>query len=165
MAVARWSPMRARDRRWSLPLLVSLVLSGCGGSDSPGGPDAGGNGDLLSVGGSYPTDVTLLPGGTCTGVVTQDAVTTVDHAAGGTSLTISHAGIAYAGTVDTAGNFQTTPKTVLVAPARYVISVTGHFTTSGLDATVTVAQTDPTSCSYTVQWVGTKSGSPNVIPG
>jgi hypothetical protein len=109
--------------------------------------------------------VTLLPGGTSTGVVTQDALTTVDHAAGGTSLTISPAGIAYAGTVDSAGNFQTTPKTVLVAPARYVISVTGHFTTSGLDATVTVAQTDPTSCSYEVQWVGTKSGSPNVIPG
>jgi len=157
--------MRARFRRWSLPLLVSLVLAGCGGSDSTGAPDAGGNGNLLSVGGSYPTDVTLLPGGTCSGVTTQDAVTTVDHSPGAPSLTISHAGIAYAGTVDTAGNFQTTPKTVLVSPARYVITVTGHFTAAGLDATVTVAQTDPTSCSYSVQWVGTKSGSPNVIPG
>ena len=60
MAVARRPPMRARDRRWSLPLLVSLILSGCGGSDSPGGPDAGGNGNLLAVGGSWMATKELL---------------------------------------------------------------------------------------------------------
>jgi len=117
------------------------------------------------VSGSYATQVTLLPGSTCSGVTVQDASTAVTHAPGATSLTLSHAGTSYSGTVDTAGNFHTAPKTVVVSPAHYVISITGHFTTTGLDATVTVEQTDPTSCSYTVGWVGTKSGPPNVIPG
>ena len=146
-------------------MLVSLVPPGCGGGDSPGGPDAGGGVNLLSVSGSYPTHVTLLPGGTCSGVMVQDAVTTVGHSPGGTSLTLTHAGVSYSGTVDTAGNFQTSSRTVVVSPARYDISVTGRFTVSGLEAIVTVDQTDPTSCTYAVQWVGTKSGSPNVIPG
>ena len=109
--------------------------------------------------------MTLLPGGTCSGVVVQDAVTTVGHSPGAAALTLTHAGVSYSGTVDSAGNFQTTPRTVLVSPARYDISLTGRFTVNGLEATVTVEQTDPTSCSYAVQWVGTESGSPNVIPG
>ena len=109
--------------------------------------------------------MTLLPGATCAGVTVQNEVTTVTQAPGATTLTLSHAGTSYSGTVDTAGNFQTTPKAVVVSPARYVISITGRFTTTGLDATVTVEQTEPTSCTYSVGWVGTKSGSPNVIPG
>ena len=157
--------MRSRLRRWVVSLLVSLVLPGCGSSDSPGGPDAGGGGDSSSVSGSYPTVVTLLPGGTCSGVVVQDAVTTVGHSPGAASLTLTHAGLSYSGTVDSAGTFQTTPRTVVVSPARYDISLTGRFTVSGLEATVTVEQTDPTSCTYAVEWVGSKSGSPNVIPG
>ena len=68
----------------------------------------------------------------------QDAVTTVGHSPGATSLTLTHAGLSYSGTVDTAGNFQTSSRTVVVSPARYDISVTGRFTVSGLEAPVTV---------------------------
>jgi hypothetical protein len=54
---------------------------------------------------------------------------------------------------------------VLVTAARYLITLAGRFPVSGLQASVNVVQTDPTPCSYTAQWVGTKSGPPNVIPG
>ncbi len=117
------------------------------------------------MGGSYPTHAALLPGSTCADAAVQDAVTTVTHSPGATTLTLAHAGTSHSGTVDTAGNFQTTPKTVTVSPASFRLTITGHFTLNGLEATVAVEQLQPTSCSYSVQWTGTKSGTPNVIPG
>jgi len=151
MVVARQDCVHRHLRRSILRLLAFLAVSGCGGNDGGGGqgnPDAGG-GNLLSVGGSYPTHATLLPGSTCADAAVQDATTTVTHAPGGTS----------------AGNFQTTPTTVQVNPASFRLTISGHFTLSGLEATVLVEQLAPTSCSYSVQWTATKSGSPNVIPG
>jgi hypothetical protein len=53
----------------------------------------------------------------------------------------------------------------VVTPASYLIAVSGQFGLHGLEATVTVEQTAPEACAYSVQWTGTKSGSPNVIPG
>ena len=63
------------------------------------------------------------------------------------------------------GSFQTVPQTVVVSPATYRITITGQFSITGLAATVSVEQTAPTACAYSVQWVGTKSDAPNVIPG
>ncbi len=94
-----------------------------------------------------------------------DAATVVTHALGASALNLSHAGISYSGMVDTAGHFQTTPENVVVSPATYLISITGQFAVTGFDATVLVEQTAPTTCAYSVRWVGTKTGSPNVIPG
>ncbi|MGZ5957050.1 MAG: hypothetical protein ACXWLI_01415, partial [Myxococcaceae bacterium] len=66
--------------RWGLVLLLARVSTGCGDpAGNPQQPDAGGGTNLLSVGGSYETRVALLPGGTCSGVTVEDAVTTVDH--------------------------------------------------------------------------------------
>ena len=165
--VARQDCVPRHLRRSLLPLLASLAVFGCGGNDGGGGrgnPDAGG-GDLLSVGGSYPTHATLLPGSTCADAAVEDATTTVTHVPGATSVTLNHAGIVHSGTVDTAGNLQTTPTTVQVSPATFRLTISGHFTLSRLEATVVVDQLAPTSCSYSVQWTATKSGSPNVIPG
>lgn len=148
------------------PVLLSLAASGCGDSGaSPGGPDAGGGGNLLSLGGTYQTRVTLFPGGTCSGVTVQDNLTVVEHPPGSSTLTLTHAGLSYPGTVDPSAHFQTAPRTVVVTPAQYRIALSGLFTPTGLEATVSVEQTDPIACTYSVQWVGTKSGAPNVIPG
>jgi len=147
-------------------MLLSLAASACGDPGaSPGGPDAGGGGNLLSLAGTYQTRVTLLPGGTCSGVTVQDEVTVVEHPPGSSTLTLTHAGQSYSGTVDPSAHFQTTPRIVLVSPARYRIALSGLFTLTGLEATVSVEQTEPTTCTYSVQWVGTKAGAPNVIPG
>jgi hypothetical protein len=40
-----------------------------------------------------------------------------------------------------------------------VITLAGRFTLTGLEATVNVEQTEPTACTYAVQWVGTKSAA------
>jgi hypothetical protein len=163
--------MLPRPLRWLPPLLLALLAVSCGDSGPQGirQPDAGqpdaGSGNQLSVAGSYDTDVALLPGNTCTGVTVADATTVVTQAVGSSTLSLNHAGVSYAGTVDTAGRFQTTPQSVVVSPATYRISMTGQFALTGFDATVLVEQTAPTTCAYSVHWLGTKTGAPNVIPG
>jgi hypothetical protein len=99
------------------------------------------------------------------GATVEDAVTTVEHVPGSSALRLTHAGVTYSGTVDTGARFETTPRTVVVSPASFRITLAGQFGLTGLEATVTVEQTSPTACSYSVHWTGTKSGSPNVIPG
>jgi hypothetical protein len=153
--------------RWGLVLLLARLGTGCGdAAGNPGQqPDAGGGASQLSVGGSYDTRVTLLPGGTCSGVTVEDAVTTVDHVPGASSLRLIHAGVSHSGTVDASARFQTTARTVVVGAATYRLTLAGQFSVSGFEATATVEQTSPTACAYSVEWLGTKTGSPNVIPG
>ena len=52
-----------------------------------------------------------------------------------------------------------------MSPASFRLTITGHFTLNGLEATVAVEQLQPASSGYSVQWTATKSGPPNVIPG
>src|ERR1700694_3611171 len=136
---------------WILAPMVS-----CGGSGAaPAIPG-------LSVGGTYDTTVTLLPAGnTCGNVTVQNNPTVVDHTPGSASLSLTHAGNVYPGSVDRAGHFS--------APARFVggyhnigynnIAITGQFSANGFDATVQVQHLLP-SCGSQVHWVGSKSGSP-----
>lgn len=157
--------------RWGLVLLLARLGTGCGdpAGNPPGNPgqqpDAGGGPSLLSVGGSYDTRVTLLPGGTCSGVTVEDAVTSVDHVPGASSLSLTHAGVSHSGTVDASARFRTTARSVMVGSATFRITLAGQFSVSGFEATATVEQTSPVACAYSVRWLGTKSGSPNVIPG
>ncbi len=156
--------------RWGLVPLLAWLSTGCGDpAASPAGnpgqqPDAGGGASLLSVGGSYVTRVSLLPGGTCSGVTVEDAVTTVDHVPGGSSLSLTHAGLTHSGMVDASARFQTTASTVVVGSATFRITLAGQFSVSGFEATATVEQTSAAACAYSVRWLGTKSGPPNIIP-
>jgi hypothetical protein len=112
--------------------------------------------------------VTLLTDGNTCGVVTvEDAPTRVTHTPGATKLSVTHAGNAYPGTIDVTGAFATTPAIVRGNGSEFTITITGRFRRSRFDATVRVEVQQPTpprSCSYTVRWVGTKDGPPNVIP-
>ena len=63
----------------------------------------------LSVGGSYPTQVSMIRN-TCGNVTIQDNVTDVTHTPGEHTLTLTHAGTTYQGTVDDSGNFLTSAK-------------------------------------------------------
>ena len=139
-------------------MVLLLVLSAGANSPSP----------ELSVGGTYSTRVTLLADSNTCGVVTvQDAPTRVTHTPGATKLSVTHAGNSYPGTIDVTGGFATTPAIVRGNGSEFTITITGRFRRRGFDATVRVAAQQPTpprSCSYTVRWVGTKDGPPNVIP-
>jgi hypothetical protein len=132
--------------------VLCAVLIACGGSSGSA---------QLSVGGSYPTTVALVPGGTCTGAQTQDNTTVVAHSPGASSLSLTHAGNSYAGSVTTTGAF-TVPQTA-VGGGGFTISMAGQFSTTGFTATVHVVQQSP-SCQYDVSWTGTKTGAPNTIP-
>jgi hypothetical protein len=94
--------------------------------------------------------------------------TTVAHAAGATTLTLTHAGNGYAGTLQRDGTFATTPRAVGAGGETHTLTIAGRFTRTGLDATVTAdvqRETAPRTCRYVVRWAGTKQGDPNVIPG
>src|SRR5262249_37946923 len=88
---------------WRIPfgavllLCVPALLPGCGGSGSGGG---GSNTSLLSVGGSYQTEATLLPGNTCGNVTVQNNPTIVAHSPGAQTLSITHVSINATGTID-----------------------------------------------------------------
>jgi len=120
---------------------------------------------LLSVGGGYETRVTLVASSnTCGNVTVQDNPTTVAQAAGSHSLTVTHAGQTYDGTVGDDGSFATEPKNVSAGGSAFRITITGAFDRQGFQAQVRVEQTAPTSCSYLVDWVGLKQEGANFFP-
>jgi hypothetical protein len=104
--------------------------------------------------GTYSTAVTLM-GTTCSpDPQVQNNPTAIAHAAGSASLSLTHAGTTYSGTVSSAGDF-TVPSTSVGGGAN-IISIAGHFTSNGFTATVHVEQQQP-HCTYDVSWVGTKT--------
>ncbi len=146
--------------------VVAVGFVGCGGgssSSSSTSPTTSAT-PQLQVGGTYATAVTLTESA-CGAVPVQSQPTTVTHAAGATRLSLTHAGASYAGTVQTDGRFSTDPTIITVSGTANAIRIDGRFTTTGLDAAVTVDQTAPgaATCRYLVRWIGTKEGAANVI--
>jgi len=150
----------------AMVISIALTSPGCGGSSAaPSTPTTPSN--LLAVAGTYPTRATLIADrNTCGSVTVQDNTTTVTHAAGGTDISLVHAGSTYRGTVDTRGQFTTPAANFPFPDADYTIGITGLFSTTGFTATVELTKrAGSTTCTYAVSWVGTKQGSPNTIPG
>jgi hypothetical protein len=139
----------------------AAIVAGCGGSDGPTPASTD-----LSVGGTYDTAVTLTQN-TCGAITVQRNVTTVTHTPGATTLTVTHVGNAYTGTVQRNGSFSTTPKAVVAGTETHTLTIAGTFTTTAVDATVSAAvqRAGAANCDYTVKWAGPKQGAPNVIPG
>ena len=128
-----------------------------------GAPDVA---PVLSLGGAYDTDVSLVPGqNTCGNVTVQDNPTTVAHAPGSHALTLTHAGITYEGAVADDGSFTTQPKSVSAGGSSFTITVSGAFDRQGFQAQVRVEQTAPSACAYLVHWVGLKTEGTNFFPG
>lgn len=145
-------------------ILVNLIQLGCSGSSGKINEPL-----QISVGGTYSTAVSMSSN-TCGSTVSiQPLQTFVTHAAGGTNLILVH-GVSHTGTVNSNASFTTNP-TVVHDPSnggvQSTIAIAGQFTTTGFtaDATVDVVQSQqPNTCKYVVHWIGTKQGSPNVIP-
>ena len=137
----------------------------CGGASTPPAPTAPSN--ALAVAGSYPTRATVIAErNTCGAVTVQDNPTTVTHTAGGTDISLAHAGSTYRGTIDTSGRFSTPAANFPFPDADYTIALTGQFTATGFTATVELTRrSGAATCTYAVSWAGTKTGAPNTIPG
>ena len=149
--------------RYSLTSLTFLaILLGCGGrSSGPASPTPS-----PQVGGEYDVAVALGQNSCGSTVQVQSQPTSVTHSAGATTFTLVHGGLRVTGNVARDGAFTTQPVSVqdTLGPAQLAMS--GRFSTTGLDATVTVdvqrAAPSP-ACRYVVAWTGTKRGSPNVL--
>jgi hypothetical protein len=142
-------------RHGATAAILFAVAAACGGSSGPAVIPG------LSVGGTYDTQVSLLPdGNTCGAVQVQNNPTTVSQTPGSASLSLTHAGNTFLGTVDRTGHFSTP---ALLVGGKFNLSITGQFSRTGFEATVQVDQLSP-PCGYKVHWVGTKNGSPNTFP-
>ena len=128
-----------------------------------GGDEGTGVAQLLSVGGTYQTAVVLLQS-SCQGTQVQTFPTVVTHTVGSSSLTLSPGGSTYSGSVDSTGAFRSPEAPFTIGGTTYRIAITGTFTMTAMDATVTVAPQITPACSFTARWQGPKSGPPNVIP-
>jgi hypothetical protein len=114
---------------------------------------------VLSVGGSYGTEVTLGEN-TCTPVPpVMDNPTTVVQTPGSHAMTLTHAGITYEGTVNDDGSFTTQPESI----PGFTITITGQFAPQGFTASVRVEQAAP-ACFYIVDWNGLKDIGANYFP-
>lgn len=118
----------------------------------------------LSVGGTYDTAVTLKEN-SCSGVTVQPNPTTVTHKPGEATLTLSHAGNDYPGTIDPDGSFETEPKVLPAGRYSVIVSIAGKFSQTGFEADVKVDMKTAAPCAYVVHWVGTKLGGTNELPG
>ena len=148
----------------AVPAAAVLALAAaCGGSGGglPVTPPA----PVLSLGGSYQITPTLIANG-CGEVQVLPGPATVAHTPGATTLSLSHVGQTYSGTVDSRGAFQTAPRAITVGSSTDTVAISGTFTTTGFDATVTVdaAHAGVQPCAYSVRWLAAKQGTPNVIP-
>jgi hypothetical protein len=151
-------PTLRHARRLTAAAMLSIS---CGGA-AKSGPA------VLSVGGTYQTQVSLVAGrNTCGAVTVQNNPTVVSHSPGASTLSLTHAGNAYPGTIESTARFATTPTIISGGGSQYTLTINGQFTLTGFDASVQVdvqQPTPPQSCSYLVHWIGTKDGSPNTIP-
>lgn len=136
--------------------LVAAIAAACSSVD--GNPDP-----VISVGGTYQTAVTMASNN-CPGQTVEQHTTVVSHVPGGTTLSLTHAGSTYSGTLTADGAFSTPPVTQVFGGISYAISITGQFTETTIDALVLVEAGRQPPCAFTARWAGPKSGDANVIP-
>jgi len=145
---------------WGLILLAALTAACSPDNGNPGpGPDPDPD-PVIRVAGTYQTAVTLVSND-CPGQTVEQHPTVVTHAAGGTALSLIHAGSTYRGSLTADGAFSTPPVTQVFDGISYEISITGQFTETTIDAMVLV---EAPACAFTARWAGPKNGDPNVIP-
>jgi len=150
-------------KRPAIALSACLAAACGGGGSSPDPPPA-----TVSpqVAGQYAVAVRLLDN-TCGAVPTvQPQPTSVEQTPGASGFSLAHGGLRLTGSVERDGAFTTQPLAVADAAGPALLSLGGRFTTSGLEAIVTVevAPAAPApACRYRVEWTGVKQGPPNVL--
>jgi hypothetical protein len=89
----------------------------------------------------------------------MDNPTTVVQTPASHTMSLTHAGITYDGTVQDDGSFAMQPEAV----GQFTITITGQFTPQGFTASVRVDQASP-ACFYIVDWNGLKDVGANFFP-
>ncbi len=151
--------------RFPRTLLVLLVLPACGGGTSSGGGTPAPT-NVLSVAGTYQITPSILSN-PCGQVEVLPGPATVAQTPGASDFRLTHFSLTHSGQVQAGGAFATQPVVLAFGNGSTdTVSITGRFTTSGLEATVNVdtAHTGAAPCRYVVGWAATKQGAPNVIP-
>ena len=103
---------------------------------------------------TYWTEVSL-GATTCDNVTIKPGPTEITRLPGD-SLSVSHAGQTYLGSITREGNFTTAPKELVFGTTVYTIGITGLVQDKSLTAVVTVRvrEQGEAECRYTVNWTG-----------
>ena len=142
---------------------LALCLASCGGGATPPTTTPPTTA-VPQVGGQYDVAVGLQQNDCPAAPTVLPQPTRVTHTAGASSFTLAHGGLTVNGSVARDGAFTTQALAVTDPQGPASLTMTGRFTTSGLEATVTVAVTASSgACRYLVGWTGTKQGAPNVL--
>ena len=105
---------------------------------------------------TYWTEVALGPN-TCDNVTIKPGPTEIVLLPGD-SLSVTHAGQTYRGSVTREGSFTTAPRELAFGTTVYTIGITGRIHEKELTAVVTVGvrEQGAAGCSYSVNWTGRK---------
>lgn len=140
---------------------IVLLLAACGGgSTPPTGPSTSAE-PPPTVFGEYDVAVALQQNdcGTTPTVLPQPTV--VQQTPGAATFNLTHGGLSLAGSVARDGAFTTTPVAVADPQGPATLSAAGRFSTTGIDAAVTVAVAS--RCRYVVGWTGRNRTKSNVL--
>jgi hypothetical protein len=150
-------------KRTAIALSAALTAACGGGGTSPGSPSSSVS---PQVAGQYTVAVRLLDNGCGAAPTVQPQPTSVEQTPGAPAFSLTHGGLRVTGAVERDGAFTTQPLGVTDPLGPAVVTLGGRFTTSGLEAIVTVDVSPPApaaACRYRVEWSGTKQGPPNVL--
>lgn len=154
-------------RKLSMIMWCAATMVACASGTDSMQTDDPPSANVLRVSGLYATDVSLVAD-SCGGSVVQSNPTDVTHTPGATTLSLTHAGSRYTGTIGTDGRFQTTPSSLDLNGFSYLVGVTGRFNASGFVADVTIDRfqqgTQLQRCRYVARWQAARSSGTNVIP-
>jgi hypothetical protein len=150
-------PRKGHRLHIALVFLAVAFGTGCRGSSAVTTP-ATQTSTASAIAGTYQTAVTLTSN-SCTGIVVQNNPTTVAHTSGATTFTLTHAGLAYNGTLGPSNSFSTAPKPIEAGSVTHTLTIVGSFGTNAFTADVTANVTGTGNgepCQYVVRWVGSK---------
>jgi hypothetical protein len=136
-----------------LGVLLVALLAGCGGDESAG-PEAAPD-QPPRIAGVYDTAVELT-NSTCDGIEVMDNPTTIEQTGHSTSITLTHAGTTWQGTIGADDVFFTGPQSVEVGADTHQISIQGLAEDDGFEARVSATVTGARTCTYEVTWVGSR---------
>ncbi|MES2305712.1 MAG: amidohydrolase family protein [Gemmatimonadota bacterium] len=142
------SSVRARPRVTFVGIAAAAVTSLACGASAPA--------DAPSVAGTYNTAVSVTSSSEGCSLPVQNNPTVVQTSNGNSVVMLTHAGTTYGGELKPDLRFTTQPKTVVAGGVSYAISITGKFTGSTLDASVTLDYGSAPACHVVVRWLGAR---------
>lgn len=145
----------------TLALALALVSASCAETASPAG-----GGTAILVAGTYTGSRTWVENACGPNTPLNPLTIVVAHTRGATSATINDGTATFPGALMADGSYAITPISATLANGvPFQMTIAGRFGRTSLELRQTVTENRSSgACRYVIDWVTTKSGTPNDIP-